>query len=131
MILRPLTSQTTSGRIRVGGMRRRMFEFARVKLVRSACRTIVPVRIHRVNEPDLPRARPMLDVLLSLNGSLNGVMPFIVDETFETVVLGKTLGETFPMLVGKLRQRAGHTDIKRAIAPVGHQIDPAACHGAI
>ena len=59
---------------------------------------VLPIWIHRVNEPHLPGARPMLDRLLARNSVADIIEAFIVDEHFQAVAFGKSCDESLAML---------------------------------
>src|SRR5579883_966070 len=87
---------------------------------------ITPLRIHLVNEPDLPRPRPVLDRLLALNGVADIVEALVVDQQLEPISFREPVNQSLSMLVGTRKQIARHTDVKDPVAPVGHEVDEAA-----
>lgn len=72
---------------------------------------VIPFGIHAVNEPDLPRARPMLDRFFTLDCVADVVEAFVIDEQFQSVELGEALDQPFAMLVGTAWQIACHAGI--------------------
>src|SRR5690349_20436497 len=82
---------------------------------------IIPIRIHLVNELDLPRARPVLDVFLALNGTEDVVEALVIYEYLQTILFGESVGQAFPMLIRSSWQIAGHTGIKNAVTTVRHE----------
>src|SRR3954454_24173110 len=62
---------------------------------------IIPIRIHRVDEPHFPGTRPMLDVLLALDRRLNGVVRFVVDEALRAMLFRKAVDQSLTVLVGR------------------------------
>src|SRR2546421_12668277 len=67
----------------------------------------------------------MFDRFFPLNGSANIIVRLVVNEHFKCVSLGEAVNQTLAMLIGSARQVARDADIKRAITPVRHHIDPA------
>src|SRR5665811_1120859 len=69
---------------------------------------IAPLRIRRFNELEFPNARPVFDILLTLNCCLRRVELLEIDQHFEFVAFGKSTHEA--RLVRK-------------------DVDPIVCHG--
>ena len=91
---------------------------------------VIPLRVALMDQPHLPRPRPMLDVFLSLNGSANVVMTFDENQPLQAMSLAKAFCNAVTMLLNPTRQIGGHANIKRAIGPVRHDVNPTAGHGA-
>jgi hypothetical protein len=68
----------------------------------------------------------MFDRLFALNCTSNVIVLFIVDQHLEAISFGEAINETLAVLVGSAWEVAGHADIKRTVAPIGHHINPAA-----
>src|SRR2546422_8993276 len=92
---------------------------------------ILPVRVHRVNEPHLPSTRPMFDCFLSLNGVTDVIEALVIHEYLQAVLLCESLNEAFPMLESATRQIARDAGIENAVPPIGNEINPAASHRSI
>src|SRR6266481_8746750 len=58
---------------------------------------IVPIWIHRDDRPNLPCARPMLDVVLALDGVADVIKLLEVDQALQPVPLGKSIDESRAM----------------------------------
>jgi len=87
---------------------------------------IVPVRVHGVDEAHLPGAGPVLHGFLALDRRADVVVPFVPDERFQAVLLREALDQALAMLPCAAGEFARHAEIERAVAPVRHQVDPAA-----
>src|SRR5262245_42610486 len=84
-----------------------------------------------MDEPDLPRPRPVLDCLLALDGIANVVKVLVVDEALQSIALREPFDDAFAMLERAARQIARDAGIKNAIASIGHEVEPAAFHAII
>ena len=91
---------------------------------------ILPFRVHAVNETNLPGVRPVFDSLFPLDRSSNVIVVLVIHKHLQAVPFREPVNETFSVLVSTARQIAGNPDVKRAIAPVRHEIYPA-CHGSL
>jgi hypothetical protein len=90
------------------------------------------VRIHTVDEADLPGAGPVLHGRLALDRQADVVVPFVPDEAREAVLLGEAGDGAFAMLPGAAGEVARHAEVERAVAPVRHEVDPTALvHGTM
>src|SRR5262249_3538428 len=87
---------------------------------------IVPIGIHRMDQPDLPGARPVLDCLLTLNCVANIVKVLVVDKALKPVTLREPFDHAFTMLKRAVWQIAGDAGVENAIASIGHEVEPAA-----
>src|SRR5437868_2558334 len=67
----------------------------------------------------------MLHILFALNGSANIIIRLVVNEHLQPEPLREAFDRTFPVLIRAPRQIACDADIKRAVAPVAHDVDPA------
>ena len=72
---------------------------------------VSPIRIQSSDKADLPRTRPMFDVLLALDGRTDIVMLLRVYEALQPILLGKTVGDAFAMLPCPTRKIAGDAHI--------------------
>jgi hypothetical protein len=68
----------------------------------------------------------MFDCLFPLDCSSNVIVVLVVDKHLQAVPFREPVNETFSVLVSTARQIASNPDVKRAIAPVRHDINPAA-----
>ncbi len=67
------------------------------------------------NQPHLPCPRPMLHVLFTLNRRADVVVDFEMDETLETISLGKPLNDAFMVLSDPLNEMACDADVQDAV----------------
>ncbi len=70
----------------------------------------------------------MLEILFSLDGSLDIILGFYIDQVFQAVAFRETICQTFTVLPYTPGEITGHTDVQRTIWPVCHDINPAAFH---
>jgi hypothetical protein len=68
----------------------------------------------------------VFDCLFPLDCSSNIIVALVMDKHLQAVPFREPVNETFSVLVSTARQIAGNPDVKRAIAPVRHDINPAA-----
>ena len=87
---------------------------------------VPPIGIRPEDQTDLPGAGPMLDVLLTLYGRPDVVMRLGVDQSLEAMLFREPLRQTLAMLPDPAGEVAGHTHVKGAIGPVGHEVNPSA-----
>jgi hypothetical protein len=92
---------------------------------------IIPFRIHGVDKTNLPGAGPMFDGCLALNCRPNIVEVLHINQSFQAMTFGESIDQSLPMLESAPRQVAGDAGIQDAIAPIGHEINPAARHKRI
>jgi hypothetical protein len=92
---------------------------------------IIPFRILGKNKLDFSFPGPMLHVFLALNCRTYIVMTFSPDETFQAILLGKTIRYTFPVLPDSQSEIAGNADVKRSIWSIREDVDPPSSHPAI
>src|ERR1700730_4180371 len=67
-------------------------------LLRDCRIEIVPIRICSDNRANLPCARPMLNVVLALDGVADDVEPFEIDQSLQSIPLGEAIDESRAML---------------------------------
>src|SRR5215212_7787005 len=92
---------------------------------------VLPFGVHGVDEPDLPGARPVLHRALALDRVADVLEALVPDEPPQPVCLREPLDGAGAVLPGAQREVGGHAEIERAVAPIAHQIHPAALrHGA-
>ena len=101
----------------------------RHQLFLSECiEQIPPLGVLPVDQPHLPRTRPVLDRLLTLDRGANIVMLFKIDELLQVILLRKTAYQTVAMFMAAPDEVAGDADVKRTIAAVSHYVNKAATH---
>src|SRR5207302_5985321 len=89
---------------------------------------IVPFRVIQQDEPDLPGARVVLQVLLALPCVADILILLKIHEALQAVALGETRDKTFAVLPGATRQIVGDADVQDAIRPVRHEVNPSGGH---
>ena len=72
---------------------------------------ITPIRIHSMNQPDLPCSRPMFDRFLALNRVADIIKAFCIDQSLQAMVFCKSINEPLPVFVGSPRQVTCDTDV--------------------
>ena len=102
---------------RTGGPKRRLTIQPLVEIVPSG---IVPL-----DQVDLPPPVPFLESLLAMNGVLDVLEPFRMDEAVNAVSFGEPGGDAFTVLEDAARQVGGDADVKRAVRRAGEDVDPA------
>src|SRR5258706_12315211 len=75
---------------------------------------IFPSRILRLNQRDLLRASPALQLLLSCDGLLNVVKAFVIHHPVAVIFTGKPFDFTTLVLQSSPVDAVGHPDVKRA-----------------
>jgi hypothetical protein len=92
---------------------------------------VIPVRIAGDNHSDLPRARPMLDIVFALDGITDVVEFLEVNQPLQAVLLGKAIDESRAMFEDSAKEIVCHPDIKDAIWSIGQNINVATRHAEI
>ena len=64
---------------------------------------VAPLGILRVDEPNFPSSRPMLDGFLALNCEQDIVVVLAINENFESVALGKAFDQPLAVFEGSPR----------------------------
>ncbi len=100
-------------------------------LLRDYLEKIVPIRVCCNNQSDLPRSRPMLDIVLPLYGVPDIVKLLEVDEPLKSISFCKACDEARPMLEHSTDEIACHPDINDAVRMIGQNVNVAACHAEI
>lgn len=59
---------------------------------------VIPIRIGRVDKPNLPCARPVLDSFLALDSISDIIEIFRIDKFFQAITLRKSLDESLAVL---------------------------------
>jgi hypothetical protein len=84
-----------------------------------------------VDQPHFPRPQPVLNRFLSLNCQSDVVVVLAVNEHLESVSLCKTFYEAHAVFERAAGQITGDAGAENAVAPIGHEIEPAASHSSI
>ena len=75
-----------------------------------------PERVARVNQLELPRPLPMLNLLLPRDGRLSRVMHFIPDQLMDVVFFGKAGSQIVLVLVNALDQIGCDSRVESSVA---------------
>jgi hypothetical protein len=92
---------------------------------------IIPVRVSLMDQTHLRSTRPMLEIFLSLYCQFDGCVRLGIDQSFQAVHLGETVGDTFPMFPDAAGKIVRHPDVKRAVRATGQDINPSVRHGSM
>src|SRR4029077_10656094 len=84
---------------------------------------ITPGRIGFRDKTCLPRARPMLHVLLALNGVASGREYFEINELMNVIALCVAFDKAVAMLVDTMNEITGDADVDRATRPAREDIE--------
>jgi hypothetical protein len=101
---------------------------AGIHVLRKFIEQIPPIGILPVNQPHLPRARPVFNRLLALNGGTNIVIQLKINEVLQAILIREATPQTAAMFAATADEIAGNADVKRAIATIGHYVNKAASH---
>jgi hypothetical protein len=85
---------------------------------------VSPIGILVEDEPHFPSASPMLHISLPLSSRAHAIVMFGKYEPGQSVLFGKSLGETCAMFPGASGEVVCHADIEHAIGPVRHDVHP-------
>jgi hypothetical protein len=88
---------------------------------------IAPVWIHRTNQINT-LARPMFDVLFTLNRCYCRRMLLVIDQHFDAVPFGEALNKSFPVFVDAADQIIRDADVEGAAGSACKDIDPKTFH---
>jgi hypothetical protein len=83
---------------------------------------VSPIGVFRLDEVQLPSARPTLHRLLAPNGRRHPLESLEPDQPLAVVSFGKAVEDALLVLTHALPQIAGYTDIERAVAAAGHDV---------
>jgi hypothetical protein len=84
---------------------------------------VTPIRIAAFDQCDLPGSVPMLQLLLSSDGSFHAGQEFVVNQHLDTMLLGESVMDSLAMLPDPLYESAGDADIERAVVATGEDVD--------
>ena len=73
----------------------------------------------------------MLDIVLALNSITDIVEPLEVDQSFQTVLLGKAIDKSRAMLEYAADKIVCYTDVENAVRTIGQNINISTCHADI
>ena len=85
---------------------------------------VFPFRVDAFKLPDLPGAGPFLHRLFTLNGALNPLMRFGVDEPCDVVFLHERGAASLTMLMDATGQIIGHADVEGSVFAAGKDVNP-------
>src|SRR5690349_17841767 len=100
-------------------------------LLRDCRIKVVPVRIHGDDLPNLPRPRPMLDVMFALDGISDVVELLEIDQPLQAVPFSKAVDESRAMFEYPADKITCHSDMQDAVRTIGQNIDVSTCHTEI
>lgn len=89
---------------------------------------VLPLGVHALDEPDLPRPPSFLELLLAPDGIGHGLVKLVVDALLHAVPLGEAVDEALAVLGHTVRERTRDPDVEDAIPLAGHDVD-AGVHG--
>jgi hypothetical protein len=89
---------------------------------------IVPIGVQALDQADFPGPWPVLDIFLALDSRQHVFMPLVVGEAGQTVPSGETRTLARAVLVCAAHDVVGDAHVRRAVAPIRHDIHPAAIH---
>jgi len=76
---------------------------------------VLPIRVHTVDQADLPGTWPVLDVLLTLNGAEYRFVVLAPHEALEAIPSGEACDDSLSMLPGAPRDVARHASVENAV----------------
>src|SRR4051794_35368090 len=91
-------------------------------------REVFPLRIHLLDEPDLPSAVPLLESLLPLDRLVHAVVHLEVHERMHAVLLGKSVHAAVAMRFDTLGEIARDADVERSVRFTGEDVDDGLLH---
>ena len=86
------------------------------------CCKVFPLWIDRLNQVNLLRAQPTLDVLLTLDSGCDIMGFFVIDQNRQVVLAGEPLDQLLLVLVDATLQVVCNADVQ-CMRAIGHQID--------
>src|SRR5271157_1643087 len=89
-----------------------------------AMRQVLPPRIDRFDEPNLPRTVPLLEAFFSLDRITRPRKGFAIHQTMDVVLLGETLQQILLMLPHPAREIICHADVEGPIRLAGKNVYP-------
>ena len=84
---------------------------------------IFPVGVHFLDQPDLPVAAPLLELLLASDGFRDLIVGLVSDEAGHAVLRRKVVGKTLFMPENSARQIIRDARIQSAVAAAGEHVD--------
>ena len=84
---------------------------------------IQPIGVVLLDQRQFPGARPVLDVLLALQGVPDVVEFLVVDQSVDTISLCETIGRALPVLPSSAREIVRHADVQGAVPSTGQDVD--------
>src|SRR3982750_34410 len=92
-------------------------------LFEDVWKEVAPARIRRLDQLELPRPVPLLELCFAANGRREVRMQLEPCEEHDAVLLRESIVQALAMFVNALAKPPGHTDIKRAAFATRHDID--------
>src|SRR5918996_4245264 len=84
---------------------------------------ILPLGIHALDEPKLPGSVPLLELLLAQDGRIHRLVHLVINETMDPIFFGESVDETLPVYANAFEELARDTDVKRAVAAAGEDVN--------
>jgi hypothetical protein len=92
-------------------------------LLRNCVVEIVPIRICGDDQSNLPSARPMLNIVLALDGVSNVVKLLEVDQPFQPIPFSEAIDEAGPMFEHSANQIACYSNVEDAVRTIGQNVN--------
>jgi len=73
----------------------------------------------------------MLDTVFALNGITDIIELLEIDQSLQSIPLGKSIDESRPMFEYPTNEIACHPDVANAVGTIGQNIEVPTCHAAI
>jgi len=86
-------------------------------------RQVLPPRIDRFDEPNLPRAIPLLEAFFSLDRITRPRKGFAIHQPMDVVLLGETLQQALLVLPHPAREIIRHADVEGPIGLAGKNVN--------
>jgi hypothetical protein len=91
-------------------------------------RKILPLGIHLLDQPDLPRAIPLLESLLPLNRLVHFSVRLEVHEDMHAVFLGESFHRAIAMRFNASAKIGCHAYVERSVGFAGEDVDGRLLH---
>ena len=117
---------------RHGGRRPAIHVFPSFRYTHTLHQIIVkipPFGVGAADQPRLPGARPVLNILFALDCGHDVLVPFDLDQSRQFIAAGELAADARSVFVCAACDVVGDADVQRAIRPVGHDVNPATLHG--
>ncbi len=99
-----------------------------IKSIQQLIIQIPPLRILFLNQSDLPRAFPLLDLLLTSDSVADVAMPLLIHQAMDLILPGESFYQIVLMLPHASRHVMGDAGVERAVSSAGEDVD-VSCFG--